>query len=217
LLALAACGAIAHVASRSSAYAGWLVLLDSAVLLPIFGTGLRRDLPPDPVRGLGPTLGRMARDLRKKSGLRVVAWGRVGADDDRIDEVRLLCVPRLARKGLNGIEIGLVPANGAGGRVDWPEILVRATQASPCHRALAALMPDRRWTPGRKPQEMVTSLRPALPSRAMTVALARRLVAAVQLEASVVPLSSGKTEAMSAGSDERTSNASTSASPFQAM
>jgi hypothetical protein len=159
----------------------------------------------------------MARELRKSSALRVVAWGRVALGSDQFDEVRLLCVPRRALKGLGGIEIGLLPANGAGGRVDWPEILVRTVDASPCHRALASLLPRRPWTPGRRAHERVTWLRPALPTSAMTVALARRLVAGVQPDARVVPPSSGKAEARSAGSGDRTSNASTSASPFQAM
>ena len=105
-LALAGMGALAFAASHVSSYAAYLVLFDSAVLFPLFGTGRLRDLPPHPVNGPGPTLGGIARKLRKRAGVRVIAWGRLPEGSDHFDELRLLCAPRLPLRGFVGIELG---------------------------------------------------------------------------------------------------------------
>jgi hypothetical protein len=217
-LALIACAGAGFAVSRTSAYAAYLVLFDSAALFPIFGTGLRRDLPPEPARGFGRTLGRLARELRKAPDVRVIAWAHVPAVGEWFDEVRLLCVPRRARAGLTSVEIGVLPINGAGGRVDWPEVLVRVVDASASHRALATARPDCRWILGRKNSERVLLLRPTVPTIAMTVTLARRVLALLQPDVVVpIPANSGNVEAKSAGSDELTSNDASVGSPLQAM
>lgn len=220
--ALLACGAIACFIARTSSYGAWLVLFDSAALVPIFATGLRRDLPPDAF-GFTPAMARMARELRKRSDLRVVAWGRLPHGADRFDELRLLCAPRSALAGLVGVEIGLTPLHGGGGRIDCPEVLVRVRRASPCHRTFAALLSGHPWVPGRRADETVAAVKPLLPTTSMTVALATRLLrcasaAGAQCEGPPrSPAKSADTEARSSGSAERTSKAGTRASPFQAM
>jgi hypothetical protein len=221
---LLGCGAIAYLVSRTSNYGAWLALFDTAALMPIFATGLRRDLPPDAF-GSTPALARMARELRKRSDLRVVAWARLPHGGLRFDELRLLCAPRSARAGLVGVEIGLTPIQGGGGRLDCPEILVRVREASPCHRAFASLLSGHRWVPGRRADETVAAVKPLLPTTSMTVALAERLLqcagageVAAQLDAPPTsPAKSAKAEAKSSGNGERTSKAGTRASPFQAM
>jgi hypothetical protein len=228
---LVGCVALGYAVSRSSTYGAYLVLFDSAVLFAIFGTGLRRDLPPDSVCDLGPMLGRIARELRKTPELRAIAWAHAPEGGADFDEVRLLCVPRRALAGFAGVEIGLLPANGAGGRMDWPELLVRVNDGSPCQRALSEAMPDRRWVPGRRKNEKILWLRPTLPTAAMTAALARRVLSLLptskepcaepsssrQSEVVLISASAGNAAAKSAGSGERISNDGTVASPFQAM
>jgi hypothetical protein len=220
--ALLSCGAIAYCVSRTSTYGAWLALFDTAALIPIFGTGLRRDLPPDAF-GFTPAMAHMARELRKRSDLRVVAWGRLPQGDDRFDELRLLCAPRSALAGLVGVEIGLTPLQGGGGRIDCPEVLVRVRQASPCHRAFASLLAGHRWVPGRRSDETVAAVKPLLPTTSMTVALATRLLQCASAGGPQCdgppssPAKSADAEAKSSGSGERTSKAGTRASPFQAM
>jgi hypothetical protein len=175
-LLLAAWGAFAYAASRASAYEGWLALMDGAILFPIFGTGSRRDLPPDPMSGPGPALGRIARKLRGRKWLRAIAWARLPEGSDSFDELRLLCAPKVPLRGFTGIEVGLMAASGAGGFIQLPEILVRVVDASPCHEALVQRFPGLRWIRGRRLDERVASFRPRLPTIAMTYALALRLL-----------------------------------------
>jgi hypothetical protein len=97
-----------------------------------------------------------------------------GSED--FDELRLLCASKVPLRGFIGIELGLVGTAGAGGFIRLPEILVRVVDASPCHEALLRLLPGSRWIRGRRADERVTSLRPRLPTTAMTIALVARLV-----------------------------------------
>jgi hypothetical protein len=207
---LAAVWLAAYAVSHVSTYAAHIIVFDSAVLVPIFGTGLRRDLPPDPLRDLGGVLGGMAHELRRR-GIRVAAWARVAHGADRVDELRLLCRPRAAIDGFIGVEVGVVPTQGAGGRLDCPEILVRAVDASACHGAWKGLLPGWRWTAGRKARERVARIAPRLPTRAMTVALVERLVsqAAANVEQSLA--ADAPDQVASLSSQRRTSRSETSA------
>jgi hypothetical protein len=173
---LAAWGGVAYAASRASAYEGWLVLVDGAFLFPIFGTGSLRDLPPDPISGPGPALGRIAKKLRSRKWLRAIAWARLPEGSDRFDELRLLAAPRVPLRGFTGLEIGMIACGGAGGFIQLPEILVRVVDASPCHEALLQRFPGLRFIRGRRADERVASFRPRLPTLAMTTALALRLL-----------------------------------------
>jgi hypothetical protein len=175
-LSLAAAACLAYGASRISMYYAYLVVFDSAVLFPLFGTGSLRDLPRDPIAGPGPALGRIARKLRCKTGIRAIAWARLPDGCDQFDELRLLCTPKVPLRGFTGIEIGLVGTSGAGGFIYVPEILVRVVDASPCHEAFVRRLQGVRWIRGRRVDERVATLRPRLPTTAMTIALALRLL-----------------------------------------
>lgn len=164
----------------ASPYYGYLVAFDAAVLLPLFGTGRLVQLPPDPVTASSRRLRRIAEKLRKKPWLRAVAWARLPQGGDRFDELRLLVMPRLPRRGLSGIEVGIAWARGAGGALAVPQVLVRVVDGSPCHEALTAHLGAVSWTRGRKPDERVALLTPELPTTSMTAALALRIAEAAR-------------------------------------
>jgi hypothetical protein len=233
-LALAGVVGLAYAASRASTYGAYLVALDSAVLFPLFGTGRLGDLPNPALSGPAPILRRIAEKLRRRSGLRVIAWGRLPEGTDQFDELRLLCAPKIPIRGFTGIEVGLVGVGGIGGSIYLPEVLVRVIDASPCHEAFLKLLPGSRFIRGRKADERVTSLRPRLPTVAMTAALAARLIEhAFEVNPASIRRSSGeghrfagasancanagKAVKRSSGRPERASNGGTTASPFHAM
>jgi hypothetical protein len=174
--AVAACAALGYAVSRASAYHAYLVAFDATVLLAVFGTGRLADLPPHPIAGPGPRLGRVARHLRARGDMRAVAWARLPDGGDAFDELRLLCAPKVPLRGFVGIEVGLVAVTGVGGSFYLPEVLVRVVDASPCHEAFRKLRPGARWLHGRRAEERVLSFSPRLPTLAMTAALAARLV-----------------------------------------
>jgi hypothetical protein len=175
-VALAGVAALTYGVGRVSAYDAYLAAFDATVLLAVFGTGRLADLPPHAIAGPGPRLGRIARHLRGRAGLRAVAWARLPDGGDAFDELRLLCAPKVPLRGFVGIEVGLVAVTGTGGFFYLPEVLVRVIDASPCHDAFGKLRPGARWVRGRRAEERVMSLSPRLPTLAMTAALAVRLV-----------------------------------------
>jgi hypothetical protein len=233
--------ALTYAVSRVSGYHAYLVAFDAAILLPLFGTGRLIDLPPHPVSGCGPRLGRIARHLRARAGIRAVAWARLPEGGAAFDELRLLCAPKVPLRGFVGIEAGLVAVMGAGGFFYQPEVLVRVIDASPCHEAFRKLRPGARWLRGRRAEERVMSLVPRLPTLAMTAALAARLIehardlappsvtprdvpspkvarrAPAQRAGGAVPNSAkvGNVVTRSAGSGECASKAGTTSSPLQ--
>ena len=237
--ALAGAAALTYAVSRVSAYHAYLVVFDATVLLALFGTGRLADVPPHPIDGPGPRLGRIARHLRAQAGIRAVAWARLPDGGSAFDELRLLCAPKVPLRGFVGVEVGLVAVTGGGGLFYLPEILVRVIDASPCHEAFRKLRPGARWVRGRRAEERVTSVAPRLPTLAMTTALAVRLIehardlappsiphgaAASPMRASAqrgggraVPNSAkaGNTATRSAASGECASSAGTTASPLQ--
>jgi len=176
VLLAGAAAALTYAVSRTSNYAAYIVAFDAAVLLPLFGTGRANELPGHPVSGPGPLLAKIARRLRKRPKTRAIAWGRLPAGSDQFDELRLLCTPKVPLRGLAGIEVGLVAAGGLGGRIHLPEVLVRVIDGSPAHEAFLAMMPGSRWVRGRRADERVASIRPRLPTLAMTIALTTRLL-----------------------------------------
>jgi hypothetical protein len=219
-LALLTAGATALIAAHFATHAGYVVLFDSAVLVPLFGTGRRRDLPPHPIAGAAPTLWRIAKKLRTDRALRTIAWARLPDGSDTFDELRLLCAPRVPLRGFSALEIGLLTLTGMGGSVQCPEILIRVLDGSPCHDALVRVLRGARFVRGRKPEERVVTVRPRLPSAAMTAALALRLLRCAEDSAvpqPAKPAKAGNTAARSSGMAERTANVGTSASPLQAM
>jgi hypothetical protein len=175
-LLLAGAAALVYAVSRTSGYAAYVVAFDTAVLFPLFGTGRRGELPGHPVFGPGASLARIAAKLRKIPNTRAIAWGRLPLGSQQFDELRLLCTPKLPLRGLAGIEVGLVATGGVGGTIYLPEVLVRVIDASPAHEAFLTRMPGSRWVRGRRADERVTSLRPRLPTIAMTTALVIRLL-----------------------------------------
>jgi hypothetical protein len=175
-----------------STFGSHLIVLDSAVLFALFGTGSTRQLPPDPLCGPAPLLARIARSLRKSQGLRAIGWARLPYGSDRFDELRLVVAPRLPRRGFSGIEVGFTAAPGMGGYVQTPEVLVRVIDASPCHEAFRRLVPGARWIRGRKADERVAAFRPHLPTVQMATALARRLAQHAREQPPAEPPTSAK-------------------------
>jgi hypothetical protein len=176
LLLLGAAGGLAYAVWQTSSYAGYVIVFDTAVLFPLFGTGRRAELPGDPVFGPGPSLGRIAKKLRKLPKTRAIAWGRLPLGSSQFDELRLLCAPKVPLRGLAGIEVGLVHVGGLGGSIYLPEVLVRVIDGSPAHEAFLQRMPGSRWVRGRRADERVTSLKPRIPTMAMTTMLVARLL-----------------------------------------
>jgi len=165
-------------------------------------------------------LARIAKRLRQDRGLRAIGWARLPDGSDTFDELRLLCAPRVPLRGFSALEIGLVTFTGMGGAVQCPELLIRVVEGSPCHDAMVKVLRGARFVRGRKPDERVVTVRPRLPSSAMTAALAARLLKCAEdgvAPHSTTPAKAGKTDARSAGKAERTANAGTVASPFHAM
>lgn len=180
-LAMAACTLGAAAAFYvASPYYGYLVAFDVAALLPIFGTGRLTQLPPDPATAPSRKLQKIAEKLRHNAWLRAVAWARLPQGGDRFDELRLLVMPRLPRRGLTAIEVGVVFARGTGGALSVPQVLVRVVDGSPSHEALTQRLGTVSWVRGRKPDERVAILTPQLPTVAMTTALVLRVAEAAR-------------------------------------
>ncbi len=176
LLLAGASAALAYAVSRTSSYTAYVVAFDTAALFPLFGTGRRSELPGHPLLCHGLRLARIAKKLRRLPGMRAIGWGRLPLGSDQFDELRLLCTPKVPLRGLAGIEVGLVAAGGIGGCIYLPEVLVRVIDGSAAHEAFLEMMPGSRWVRGRRADERVASLRPRLPTLAMTAALTARLL-----------------------------------------
>ncbi|MBI4700703.1 MAG: hypothetical protein HY744_05995 [Deltaproteobacteria bacterium] len=182
LVALALLAAGVAWLCRSEPERALLLGLDSAALLAVFGTGRTNGLPADLAVEPGRLLAKVAARIRKMApaaGLRLVPRIRLPDGETDPDELRLLVVPRLPRRGFSAIEVGVTYALGLGARVAMPEILLRAVAGSECDRAAAALSRYARISPGRKPEERVLAFSPRLPTAKMTAQIAVALAAAV--------------------------------------
>ena len=153
----------------------WLAPLAALALLPLFVTGTRAQLPPDRVRSPKRRLASLHRVLSRDASLRVSPWARVPLGATAPDDLRLLVLPRAAMPGVVGIEVGVAWIATPAGYAPETEVLVRVREATAAAARLVALGPHRRPVHGRKIDERVVRLTPALPSRAGAVALVRRL------------------------------------------
>lgn len=173
----------AAVVWRTEPYYAYLMLLDAAPLLAIFGTGRMSELPPDPAAAPAGFLRRVGRRTLKLLDAKKVearAIGRVRIPDGSpdADELRLGLVPKTPLAGFLGIEVGVVYVPGAGGPLGLPEVLFRVTAGSPCEAAMEKLLRHGKSMRGRKPNERVVLFAPRLPTERMTAAIAAALVRA---------------------------------------
>lgn len=164
--------------SQHGTYFAYLAGLDFVVVLALFGTGRRTELPADPVRSAAPLLRSIATSLRKSKRIgeaRIRAFGRIPTGASVPDELRLLIRPKGSLRGFTSIEIGLGWAHGAGGSIAMPQLLLRVVEASPCHEAVTQRLRRARWIQGRETYERVMVINPALPTEDMVVKLAESL------------------------------------------
>ncbi|MGH7436621.1 MAG: hypothetical protein ACRENE_13185, partial [Polyangiaceae bacterium] len=172
LVALAC--AIGMAARRFTPDAPWLVALDAMAFVPLLVTGRALQLPPGGERSGARWLRRAFDRLRDVATLRTVPWARLTVDGSRLDELRLLVLPRAAIPGVAGIEVGLGWFRTPVGWVSSPEVLVRFLDGSPAAARIAQSAPARRTLPGRKPDERVMRATPRhrTPTGAATLAAA---------------------------------------------
>jgi hypothetical protein len=118
--------------------------------------------------------------------------GKIRVPDGALDpdELRLAVVPKSALAGFSALEIGVVYAQGTGGAVLFPQVLLRTISGSRCDEAVAHLARHARVSRGRKPNERVLAFTPRLPTRRMTASIAcalARLVGAGAQPAKLEP------------------------------
>lgn len=151
--------------------------LCSMVLVPLFVTGTRAQLPPKPSdlssRFLRTTRDRLAR-LVDLTHLELACVARFGEGTQTFDEVRLTCAPADRIPGLRTIELALA-AVAPGGNTAVPEILVRFDDASAAAEKIARIAPGVAVVPGRAPEEKVLRLSPRVPTPAFAARLLARL------------------------------------------
>ncbi len=215
MLALAAFAGGGVYLLPESPYHALMLALASACLLPIFCTGRAGALPADPVEQPRALLSWLARKLGSRESLKVVPWARIPLSSADPDELRLLVMPRRARRGLAAIEVGVEYQQGSGGPIALPCVIVRVADGSESYEALPRSVV---WTRGRKPEERVTVIRPKLPTRGMCLSLVERLVRMLEEPGSREPRRSQPRSSRSSSSGRRssTAKAGTTASPAHA-
>ncbi len=124
---------------------------------------------PD-ARAAARELRRLFQSLRK-SGARVVPWGRVPVGRKKLDDLRLLVVPPTALPGLVGIEIAIAWLGSAGGFTPRFELFVRARDATAAAAKMSSLSRAVRIVTGRRPEERVYLLSPRDMTRASAIAI----------------------------------------------
>ncbi|MGC4089891.1 MAG: hypothetical protein QM756_18790 [Polyangiaceae bacterium] len=169
----------AALLSPHSPYHALALLLGSACLLPIYGSGRLASLPIDRVSGVSALLCRIKRELGTPEGAKVVAWARIPDGSQKPDELRLLVRLRKALDGLSAMEVGVELLPSLGGFVAEPFVLVRVREGSAAERAVPTAGVT--WQRGRRVDERVAVLRPSLPSPRACAALAKELVLALQI------------------------------------
>lgn len=173
----AAAGAAVRLTPHSPFHAVCL-LLSLCCLLPIFGTGRGSEWPGDRASSSRRALAGWARVLRTRYALKVLPWARIPDGASEMDELRLLVrIPR-ARDGLVSVELGLSQHATRAGFAREPVILIRAREGSECHRAFARRVC---WQRGRRADERVALLKPALPLRSVFLSLVAETVSLLTL------------------------------------
>jgi hypothetical protein len=158
---------------RRSPYAATLALLDGVPFLALFATNIGRKIGVDPAVDAAPFLAKVTDRLELKRGalVRIIPRLRIPAGKVDPDEVRLLVLPKDPPRGLRGLEVAGVWTTGPGGHLFLPEILVRAQEGSPALGPLADLEPLAEPQRGRRPDEIVFSFAPKIPTAASTADL----------------------------------------------
>lgn len=162
---------LAFVALALVALAAWLervapahaplVLLDGLVLVPLFFTGRRGELPPSLAHATAPALRRTLRALRRAEPTpRFVPFVRFARGTGVPDELRLLAKAPPGPDGLLALEIGGTYALGLGGPALGLELLVRVRGESAAEAFLRANLPGARWSAGRAEGELVAAIEP---------------------------------------------------------
>jgi hypothetical protein len=178
IVALAALAAGVYALNEISPYQADLIAFDATAILVIFCTGRRAELPPRPdapARFLRDVARRVRRALPRDEP-RIVGRIRVPDGQPDPDELRLGLAPRQTPSGFISIEVGVVYAQGTGGSIGLPEVLLRVTAGSRCDEAIGAIARHGRSMRGRKPNERVIAFCPLLPTARMTAGLAVRLL-----------------------------------------
>lgn len=139
----------------------------SMMLLPLFASGKRNELPASP-RELASSLLRPTRDeLARMLDLSHVELGTIarvvpGASRGVFDDVRLACAPVDRTPGLRAIELALAAPPGA--RAALPEVLVRFDEGSEAAARIAGAKLGASVVTGRAPEEKVCRIVPADPT-----------------------------------------------------
>lgn len=173
----AAVTGVALVSSRIATHSPYHALalgLASSALLPIFCTGRAANLRLDFRNNKERMLRKIAERLRAASGLKAVAWARIADGSREPDELRVLVRVAPAKDGLLSLEVGLEEQQTWGGIALLPFVLIRAREGSEAQYSAPRSI---RWQRGRRPDERVAIVRPALPSVDFSTALVEQLVA----------------------------------------
>ncbi len=151
--------------------------LASSVLLPIFATGMRADLPARP-SDLAALLLRPARDALGRTydlaHAQLTTIARTRADGS-FDEVRLACAPADRTPGLRSIELALAPTK-PGAWAALLEVLVRFEDGSEAAARMANIAKSTPVVPGRVPEEKVIRFVPDEPTPRAAASLLGRLL-----------------------------------------
>jgi hypothetical protein len=164
---------VAWAAGRLSPQGPWLVVMDCAPVVGLLATGRSSQLPAVDLEGAAQLLRRPFSLLKATANLRVVPWGRVGLDG-AIDELRIRVLPRAPVPGLVGIEMGHAWSRTPVGWAPAAEVMVRVLEGSAAAAKIGRAIPEARQVPGRRAQERVLHLAPAIPTDAACRALVRR-------------------------------------------
>ncbi|MCL2823450.1 MAG: hypothetical protein FWD57_05605 [Polyangiaceae bacterium] len=171
--------------AKHGTYFAYTAGLDYVVVLAVFGTGRRSELPADSVFSAIPILKEIASDLRKSRKLgpaTIRGLARIPAGSCEPDELRLVVQPKKAMQGFRSMEIGLGWIHGAGGPTPLPQVLLRVVENSPCHESITKKLRKPRWVRGRESYERVLILNPTLPTTDITTKLAEKLCQFVRAE-----------------------------------
>lgn len=171
--------ALAFVLRTRVAGAAVAIPLVAAVLVPLFITGTRAQLPRSPselaARVLGPARDKLGR-LVDLTHVEVRCLARFREGTSSYDEVRLSCLPADRIPGLRSIELALATLE-PGAPAALPEVLVRFEDASEAASKIAQLAPGIRLVTGRGPEEKVLRLSPRVPTPTGAARLLARLAA----------------------------------------